>query len=36
MNKAKKLGVPIIEIDEWIQKLKNLPSNPEDDEDGDF
>ena len=33
MNKAKKLGVPIIEIDEWIQKLKNLPSNPEDDED---
>ena len=33
MNKAKKLGVPIIEIDEWIQKLKNLPSNPEEDED---
>ena len=30
---GKKLQFRKSEIDEWIQKLKNLPSNPEEDED---
>ncbi len=33
MNKAKKLGIKIIEIDEWLKSLKNLPSNSENDDD---
>lgn len=35
MSKAKKLGIKIVEIDGWIQNLKELPSvDIEDDDDG--
>ena len=33
LDKAKKLGIKIIEIDEWLKSLKNLPSNSENDDD---
>jgi NAD-dependent DNA ligase len=33
MNKAKKIGIKIIEIDEWLKSLKTLPSKAEEDDD---
>ena len=35
MNKARKLGIKIIEIDEWLKSLEKLPSHSgNDDDDG--
>lgn len=33
MTKARKLGIRIVEIDEWLQNLKHLPSKANDDDD---